>query len=419
MKVLGIDICSSSIVCCVLNELPEDVQTYYLENEPIILESGWDAIKAIAEIDPDVAVYEPTGECYSRQWVERLGELGIETKGVDHKRLRSYRIGLGLPDKDDFADAIAMACYALDPLKSKARFAFLKHRSPEIREIRALVLRLQHLDRIKNPIGNRLKQDLAIAMPEHQNKTIDDAPLFWGWLAGLRKSARYDRDLDNTVGLGLLPETRIEAGLLTQILKEEQRITAKLGPLVNQPQFSAYNRVFSRYGFGLKIGALLLSQIYPIQDFLGPDGKPEIIRRKGKNSGKQTTRYLSERRFLKCLGLAPVREYSGKSKKSKKGGSELCRKALWQWCHTRVEPRTRWGKEKNMIIRQWQILYGQALENFSTKAELIAAQETEKKLRPGGIKVKMARAWLRRRVGLALFHDLVDSVSQESTKGME
>jgi len=47
---------------------------------------------------------------------------------------------------------------------------------------------------------------------------------------------------------------------------------------------------------------------------------------------------LSERRFLKALGVSPVREQSGKEPgKTRKSGSALCRKALWQWCFTRLE----------------------------------------------------------------------------------
>ena len=55
-----------------------------------------------------------------------------------------------------------------------------------------------------------------------------------------------------------------------------------------------------------------------------------------------TARHLSERRFLKTLGVAPTQEYSGDSKRSKvKGGSALSKKMLWLWIFTSVEPKLR------------------------------------------------------------------------------
>lgn len=42
---------------------------------------------------------------------------------------------------------------------------------------------------------------------------------------------------------------------------------------------------------------------------------------------------------MKALGYAPSQESSGDLQKSKVvGGSDLCRKALWQWVFTRIEP---------------------------------------------------------------------------------
>ncbi len=50
-------------------------------------------------------------------------------------------------------------------------------------------------------------------------------------------------------------------------------------------------------------------------------------------------RHLSLRRFSKALGYAPSQESSGDLQKSKvSGGSDLCRRALWQWIFTRIEP---------------------------------------------------------------------------------
>jgi hypothetical protein len=57
-------------------------------------------------------------------------------------------------------------------------------------------------------------------------------------------------------------------------------------------------------------------------------------------SDKPTKRHLSQRRFCKALGYAPSQESSGDINRSRvSGGSDLCRKALWQWIFTRIEPQ--------------------------------------------------------------------------------
>ena len=92
---------------------------------------------------------------------------------------------------------------------------------------------------------------------------------------------------------------------------------------------------------------MILSQIYPIENYLTPEGKPHVIYRLGRNSGKTTKRYLSRRRFEKALGVVPTEDSSG-DKESKKivGGSDLCRLSLWQWIFCRLEIRRNRPKTK-------------------------------------------------------------------------
>ena len=101
-----------------------------------------------------------------------------------------------------------------------------------------------------------------------------------------------------------------------------------------------YRKVFARFGFGRRVEALLLSQIYPFENYLAADGKPDVKIRNGRKSGKPTKRHLSQRRFCKVLGCAPSQESSGDINRSRvSGGSDLCRKALWLWIFTRIEPQ--------------------------------------------------------------------------------
>jgi hypothetical protein len=166
------------------------------------------------------------------------------------------------------------------------------------------------------------------------------APLLWGWLAGIRKSTRYDRLYSETVGLGITEAVREHAKRICNLQSEEHAIEAELRELLADSQFELYRQVFKNFGFGARVQAVLISQIYPIQGFLDANGKPEVRILQGRNSKKPTKRHLSLRRFQKALGAAPSMEQSGDKKKSKVvGGSDLCRKSLWQWVYTRIEPR--------------------------------------------------------------------------------
>jgi len=265
----------------------------------------------------------------------------VEVRLVGHKELRSFREHhLGLPDKDDDADALALAIYGWDYVDSPRRFVQL--RSHTIVRIRQLVLRLAHLNRVQSPIINRARQDLAWQFPEvalvRSLRSGEKVPLLWGWLCSQRQSVKYDLMLERSIGLGITDELRRHAARICDIQQEEMVLEFELSKLVSEPQFLPYRKVFARFGFGRRVEAILLSQIYPFENYLATDGKPDIKIRKGRRSGKPTKRHLSLRRFCKALGYAPTQESSGDLQKSKvAGGSDLCRKALWQWIFTRIE----------------------------------------------------------------------------------
>lgn len=408
IRVVGIDVCRDRVVACLLTEIPADIREFYQDYDFPEFKLNRVGLEGLLNLEPSDVIYEPTGVAYSRVWIYRLREAGIRCHGVDHARLRAYRKGLDLPDKDDEADSLALACYFLDPVR-RSKNKFIRKRPEIIENIRDLVLRLQHLDRAKNPIANRLKQDLAMAFPEQQNKTIDGSPLFWGWLAGERRSAKYDIALEKSIGLGVREHTRISARQLTAMLREEDRIMGIIRALIkSEPDFEPYIKVFNHYGFGEKMSALFISQIYPFEDFL-KGGKPEIKQKRGKNTDKTTTRYLSLRRFMKCLGVAPVREWSGDSRKSTTGGSALCRKAIWLWIYRLIEVQSK--KTSIQKAQGYRIIWGRVTAEFEAKSD--SELEDKFKIKPGkakGVKRRLARAYMSRMVVRHLFKDLVDAL---------
>mgnify|MGYP001800668436 FL=1 len=343
-RILGLDVSKSSVSCCLISKIPQDIKEFYYSYPFESLNADKDGIDELLALNADIAIVEPTGINYSRIWVSHLLSAGVEVRYVDHAKLRYYRERhLELPNKDDDADALALAVYGTEHLDNPRKFVCT--RTKEITELRALVLRLEHINRIKTAIVNRTRQDLSWQFPENayvrsESKT-QNPPLLWGWLAGKRKSAKYDRLLQKSVGLGITNTVILHSKRLCDLHLEEYHTENKIKQILSHSKYDLYINVFNQFNFGLRIQSLLLTQVYPFERFL-ENNQPIVKYRKGRISGKLTARHLSERRFLKTLGVAPTQEYSGDSKRSKvKGGSALSKKMLWLWIFTSVEPKLR------------------------------------------------------------------------------
>ncbi|MEG4851840.1 transposase [Microcoleus sp. B5-D4] len=347
-QIIGLDISKASVSCCLISQkIDEPREFYYRYNFHKFAATAHGISELLALIGSEsdrqdtIAIMEPTGINYQILWGTQLARAGVEVRLVGHKELRSFREHhLGLPDKDDDADALALAIYGWDYIDTPRRFVQMRDRT--IVQIRRLVLRLAHLNRVQSPIINRARQDLAWQFPEaaliKSLRSGEKVPLLWGWLCGERQSVKYDLLLERSIGLGITNELRKHAARICDLQREEMILEFELSKLVGEAKFLPYRKVFARFGFGRRVEALLLSQIYPFENYLAADGKPDIKIRKGRRSGKPTKRHLSLRRFCKALGYAPSQESSGDLQKSKVvGGSDLCRKALWQWIFTRIE----------------------------------------------------------------------------------
>jgi len=125
---------------------------------------------------------------------------------------------------------------------------------------------LSYLNRVQSPIINRARQDLAWQFPEaalvRSVRSGEKVPLFWGWLCHPRPSVKYDLMLEKSIGLGINEGVRLHAARICDIQREEMAVEYELSKLVSEPQFLPYRKVFARFGFGCRVEALLLSQIY-------------------------------------------------------------------------------------------------------------------------------------------------------------
>jgi hypothetical protein len=330
-KVIGADACNGRLVCISLDSLPdsERVGEIYREKSTYFdVDVSVKGLSYLLSLKPDVIVLEPTGINYIKFWVTKCAEAGVKIALVGHKQSNRFRDDLGLPDKDDEADALALACYYLKHHTNPLRF--VRIRDSVTSQLRDAALRLKHIDRIQSPIINRLKQDLAWAMPEVSGSVT--AVLFWKWLAGDARSAKYEQLSIDSCGLGITQNMRAMAKLLVDLWRQKAIVEGEMLTLLECPQFDRDRAVMKRYYLPDISQAIIISQYYPLDNFLGCDGEPIVQLAGSRRTETKSLKPISLRRFRKALGVAPVRESSGSSPtKTKKAGSKLCRCQLWLW----------------------------------------------------------------------------------------
>ena len=406
--IVGIDVSRSSIAACFMLEKPSNPRDNYFDADIEVFHSNIENLNKLRikierfKAYKIVASCEPTGMNYAQLWMNKLGDWGVEVRMISNSKLPNYRAELMGKEgksgaKTDEIDAFAIACWYFD----KSGTSYLKIRDPLVTHIKRTCLRLEHLNRVQSPIINRMRQELTWQCPEvaqvRSAKLQEELPpLLWGWLAQRRKSKKYDRILEATVGSGIEPQTQWAANQYCEIEEEIFKLKKQLTLLIDNPQFDEYRRIFTKFGFGYQLQGYLLGAIYLIGDFL-KDGRPEIKLRKDRQTGKESKLKLSERRFMRAVGMGVIRDDSGQKKKGKQSGSALCRKALWQWCFTRLEVT-----RNNPPLK---FVYGQGKE-----AEQMSPSENLKRRKKGGTPVKLARQRVIARCVHELFKDLCNIV---------
>jgi hypothetical protein len=346
MRVLGLDVCRGSVVGCVMDELPEHCLAYFRANKTDIksYEATREDVDALLALKPDVAILEPTGVHYSRLWADHLTKAGIVVRWIGHAQLKYERLTLRMPNKNDAADACVMAYYGHKHFFEPEYF--LKFDIHGIAAtMRSLGLQLSHLNGISTVYINRLRQNLAHEWPEvakvrslaYDGKT----PPLWRFIADVpvakQTNTRYTRLLNNTIGSGLSEFSKDHAIALNENEARQIKVEKCLYALVYQDEFSAYNEAFDMFGFGLRVRSMILSHIYPLESFLGANGKPiiEYVDSTGKRKKSKRDRSLSA--FKLACGMGMIEDSSGEKELFRAGGSALVRVCLWQWCFCTIE----------------------------------------------------------------------------------
>lgn len=378
MRIVGGDICKDRVVCWLLEEWPRNLRDYWRSNkDQRSKEPGEDeftfyftkaGIEKFLQMEPEVLVLEPTGVHYSWLLANICEQEGIQVAWVGHQEAVYYRKQNKLPDKNDLADALALAAYA-HLHWGKTEF-FLDFEPGAIARIRELYLQLKSLVRMQSPVINRGRQQLAREFPEvaltDSRQARDGLTPLWAWLAnrerGVKANYRYDRLYENSLapayGVGISPFTERLANLLCDLHLWEREIEEELRLLLNRTEFKPYIKVFNLFGIGTRPATLLLSQIYPISKF--------------DNLGS----------FKKRLGMARDEESSGDKLGWKTGsGSKMCRQELYLWILVAIAPTK--SRPKNAIGKKLGDFYDKRSQQFYENPDLWkqrAVQEQKRKM---------------------------------------
>lgn len=374
MLILGIDICADRAVCWPLTEVPKDPKSYWKtevlnrskdpQEDPLTFYFTKGGIESLLALKPDAIALEPTGVHYAKLIWHVCESQGIPIFWVGHQQASNQRKSYGLPDKNDLADAFAIACYASLYHEHESYFIDFPE---EVRRIKELYLQLKTLARLSSPLISRLRQQLVFEFPEAAHVDIkpqDGRRVLPTWLCGRdrgkRKNPYWDRRYKDSVahqyGIEISIYTRKLAEMIDDYDLWALEIEKELYSLVNAPLFDRYNRVFNDFGFGLRVRAILLSLIYPFE------------------------RFTSIGAFKRRIGATKDEISSGKSIAWKTGiGSKLCRTELYLWVYTSIcqkksRPDSKIGK---LIADKYDLWIAEAEDPEAIEAKMRSRMQSE------------------------------------------
>ncbi len=127
MRIVGLDVCKLSVVACILKQRPSEPRQFYYDGSFETFEANASGISGLLKLRTDIAVLEPTGVNYSKIVGDSFSPRGYRGSFSGSQTIEAYRKNiLELPDKDDQADALALACYCFDYLNVARRFVQIR-----------------------------------------------------------------------------------------------------------------------------------------------------------------------------------------------------------------------------------------------------------------------------------------------------
>jgi uncharacterized protein involved in tolerance to divalent cations len=358
-KILGIDVGAKFVVAFCLSELPVGISypEFYKRNAKFAIskiridnkKEGSsikikDAIELLQEIQPDAIVMEPTGVWYSKLWAKMAEHLGIEVKWIGHGDLSHLRGAYGFKDKDDRTDAFCLAVSYFDPIFNAGN-SWRHWRTGAITDVNDRLLEIESLKSTTKILTQQIKQRLKYEFPEIADRKISNAvtkegfTAWIGWLAGIHQYKQienaYAKSIAIELGVEISQYTRDHAAAIAGNQIRDAALMSALTQSLLDPAFDRYREVLERFGFGAKMQATILSQIYPIERFL-LNGRPHIDRYEDDRGKHKKNMSLSG--FQISLGMGKRLIESGGSTVLVYSGSSFARKKLYTWITTNLLP---------------------------------------------------------------------------------
>jgi hypothetical protein len=335
MQVVGVEVAKTSIVVCQLDTPPTNIAKAARSYKPQKLAVSRESVDRLCEMG-DLFVIEPTG-IYSKIWLDQLEQRGKDIRRVSPRRVKNLRLYHDIQTKSDRYDAFFLALYGL--LNHHDPAAWL---DPHAEDLRDLVLKHQALSKLTGGLCNRLWQSLAVEWPESCTSKSGkkpkvarifgeaDPPAPWRFIAGekVRGATQRQARLNDTIGAGLSDLTRTLARQVCDLERQQFEIEQQIMILLQQHEFQRYHAIFDQFGFGPMTRAVLLSRIFPIERFLGHNGRP-TIEWVHTDKGKRSRRHRSLNKFRLALGLGTVVYQSGTKSQEKPGGPTYARSAMF------------------------------------------------------------------------------------------
>ncbi|MDJ0553493.1 MAG: hypothetical protein QNJ68_03455 [Microcoleaceae cyanobacterium MO_207.B10] len=359
MRIIGGDVCKSSLVCWELVEKPGKLKQIFSSEKRKFSKTKPDPLTfhanklsladfetyllgqhdlAKTKVKADCLVLEPTGIHYAKVWAIVANYVDVEVRWVGHQESVFTRRSERLPNKNDQADALALAAYTWSHWQQLEYF--LDFQSYPVAEIRNVYYQMNSLIRVQSPLINRIRQQLTEEFPEAANAdshpSVKDGlePLFV-WLASyprllVRKNNywknKYAKSCLLKYGVEISEFTKNFSWLLCVVHQLEFDCRSRLIELVNSQVFKSYNLVFDEFNFNYKLRAIILIQIYPL------------------------TRFSGKAAFKRRLGMGREQHQSGDMQYFRNSGSSEARSQLLLWCrqcivNPKFRPASPIGKE--------------------------------------------------------------------------
>ena len=379
----NLDVGRGSAVLCCLNSFPANILQHYrqLRKEKKFYKVKCDrvGVEKLLSLQPNGIVLEPSGHWYAQFWVTLAKHHDIAIYWVSHTDLYCARGEYGFKNKRDAEDALCLAATYFDTsfVNVRGQKRYLNYYQNElVTNLRELFLPQEQLQKLRTNLIAQLRQRLSYELPEIATSTmqISDVkgytPIIY-WLAYNNANTRYDKihklSIGQDLNIKISDYTRSHAQLVHNIELRYFNHLELLDEAIKNSNFTVYNHIFDRFGFGISTRALLLFNIYPFDKFLH-DGKPFIEREYGNNDRLQK-RDRSLRKFQAFLGMSYNYADSGKKSMKKFYGSSLIRSHLYGWAVCSIAPSD--YRVKSDIGKQLSDRYQELRQTVKGKDALI------------------------------------------------